>query len=339
MELFIDSVDMEVIEEAVDFGFIEGITTTPTFMHRQGIEDVDQAIVKLSNLGPQLHVEALGDTVDEVIEEAERLSSLSGLGQDLTFKIPVTTDGLKAASRLTDQGHDVNVHLVYTLNQTYLAAEAGATYICPLVGRLHDQGHDSFAFIEQAVDLINEHDYSAKIMVSSVRHPEHVRQAALAGAHAITVPWKVLKILPENTLTDRGIRHFEQDTKLTTYTVHQFIDESNSTVTEDTSVAEAAVKMTSDGYGIVSVVGSDDKLVGVITDGDLRRSVDQESLGDLKVTEIMSEDPETISEDTVLDQAVEYLREQEIDNLVVTNGNNRPVGILDVQDLLKEDLM
>jgi len=339
MELFIDSVDMDVIKEAVDLGFVEGITTTPTFMHRQGIEDVDGAIVELSKLGPQLHVEALGDTVDEVIEEANRLSSLDGLGQELTFKIPVTTEGLKAASRLTDEGHNVNVHLVYTLNQIYMAAEAGATYICPLVGRLHDQGHDSFALIEQGVDLINEHDYNSKLMVSSVRHPEHVRQAALSGAHAITVPWKVLKILPENTLTDRGIRSFEQDTKLTTYTVHQFINGSNPTVSGDTPVDEAAVEMTQAGYGIVSVVNDAGELIGVLTDGDLRRAVDHEDLGSQEVSEVMTREPKTISEDTVLDQAVDFLREKELDNLIVTNGQNEPVGILDVQHLLKEGLM
>lgn len=339
MELFIDSVDMDVIKQAVDLGFIEGITTTPTFMHREGIEDVDGAIEELSNLGPQLHVEALGDTVQEIMEEANRLSSLPGLGQELTFKIPVTTEGLKAASRLTDDGHRVNVHLVYTLNQIYMAAEAGATYICPLVGRLHDQGHDSFALIEQGVNLINKQDYDSKLMVSSVRHPEHVRLAALAGAQAITVPWKVLKILPENSLTDKGIRSFEKDTKLTTYTVHQFIGDSNPTVTEDTPVGKAAVEMTQSGYGIVSVVNEDGKLTGVLTDGDLRRAVDQRDLGSQNVAEVMTDQPTTIPEDMILDQAVDYLRKQELDNLIVMNSANEPVGILDVQHVLKEDLM
>ncbi len=223
---------------------------------------MDQAIVDLSHLSNQLHVEALGDSVEEIKEEAYRISSLDGLEEDIVFKIPVELSGLKAVSRLTGEGFKVNVHLVYTLNQAYLAAEAGATYICPLVGRLHDQGHDSFALIEQSVEMIEEQDYNSKVMVSSVRHPEHVRQAILAGAHAVTVPWQVMKVLPENELTGRGIRNFSIDTQLTTYTVHQFVSEKNPTVKADIKLAEAAIEMTRAGYGIVSVVDDSGELIG-----------------------------------------------------------------------------
>lgn len=339
MELFIDSADFDVIQRATDLGFVEGITTTPTFMEREGIQDVDQAIVDLSKLSNQLHVEALGDSMEEVEEEAYRIANLDGLEDKIVFKIPVELDGLKAVSKLTSEGYNVNVHLVYTLNQAYLAAEAGATYICPLVGRLHDQGHDSFALIRQAVEMVEEQDYDSKIMVSSVRHPEHVRQAVLAGAHAITVPWQVLKVLPENELTGRGIRNFAIDTQLTTYTVHQFVSETNPTVTLDTKMAEAAIEMTRAGFGVVSVVDENGSLVGVVTDGDIRRSLDQQNLGHKPVTEIMTENPQTVHEETVLQEAVDSLRETEVDNLIVVTDDETPVGILDVQHLLQEGLM
>lgn len=339
MELFIDSADMDVIAQAADLGFVEGITTTPTFMEREGIQDVDGAIVELSTMANQLHVEALGDSVDEIRDEAERIAGLKGLEEDIVFKIPVEMTGLKAVSRLTDAGFQVNVHLVYTLNQAYMAAEAGASYICPLVGRLHDQGHDSFALIEQAVKMVENHEYPARVMVSSVRHPEHVRQAVLAGAQAVTVPWQVMKVLPENELTGRGIRNFTIDTQLTTYTVHQFVSSTNPTVSEDASIAEAAIQMTHAGYGVVSVVDDEDRLRGIVTDGDLRRSVETEQLAQQPVTKLMSENPRTVHEDTILQEAVDSLREAEVDNLIVVDESNRPVGVLDVQHLLQEGLM
>lgn len=339
MQLFIDSADMDVIKRAVELGFVEGITTTPTFMQREGITDVDGAIVELSRMTNQLHVEALGDSPDEIVEEARRIAALDGLEEDLVFKIPIDMEGLQATRRLTGEGYNVNVHLIYTLNQAYMAAAAGASYICPLVGRLHDQGHDSFALIEQAVNMVENYNYPAKIMVSSVRHPEHIRQAILAGAHAVTIPWKVLQVLPENALTGRGIRSFSIDTQLTTYTVHQFLSEDNPTVSRDTPLAEAAIEMTQSGFGIVSVVDDDGALTGVVTDGDVRRALDQKNLSTQPVSNVMSANPKTIRENTILQEAVDALKESQVDNLVVVDEQNHPVGILDVQHLLQEGLM
>ncbi len=135
MELYLDSVDFKEIEAALDFGFIKGLTTTPTFMHRHGITDIDGAIVKLSRMVPELQVEALGNNPDEILAEAERLLGL-GLAKPPVFKVPISNDGVKACKRLTDKGHRVNVHLIYTLNQAYMAMEAGAAVHLP-AGRAH----------------------------------------------------------------------------------------------------------------------------------------------------------------------------------------------------------
>ncbi|MBW2056307.1 MAG: CBS domain-containing protein [Deltaproteobacteria bacterium] len=339
MELFIDSVDLDEIRAALDFGFLQGITTTPTFMHREGIRDVDGAIVELSKIAEQLHVEALGRTCSEILAEAERISALPGLAKTPTFKIPVTNEGLKAAYRLTQRGEKTNIHLVYTLNQAYLAAESGAGYVCPLVGRLHDQGHDSFAMIEQAVNMVERYRYPTKIMVSSVRHLEHVRMAILCGAHAITVPWRVLRILSENVLTGRGISDFSLHTKLTTYTVRQIIRPANPVVSEGATVAEAAIEMTKSRLGAVSIVDGDGRLIGILTDGDLRRLIDRGDLAQEKVARLMSRNPRWVSEETLLQDALERLRQAQVDNLVVVDADTRPVGMIDVQDLLREGLI
>ena len=339
MELFLDSVDFMEVKAATELGFLKGITTTPTFMHRHGINDVDGAIVELSKMVEQVHVEALGDTCTEILAAAQRLSELPGLARPPVFKIPVTNEGLKASYRLTQGGHTTNVHLVYTLNQAYMAAISGAAYICPLVGRLHDQGHDSFAMIEQVVSMVERYGFPAKVMVSSVRHPEHVRMAIRCGAQAITIPWSVLKILADNVLTGHGIADFNAHTKLTTYTVRQVIRAANPIVTEDATVAEAAIQMTQSKLGIVSIVDNGGHLVGVFTDGDLRRAIDHKDLARESVGHLMSRNPKSVTADTILQDAVTFLREMQVDSLVVVDGQQRPVGVIDVQDLLRDGLM
>jgi transaldolase len=335
MELFVDSVDIEEIKAAVSLGFIEGITTTPTFMHRHGITDVNAAIVTLSGMANQVHVEALGEMKEQILKEADRISNLPGLTRRPVFKIPITNEGLKAGYELRKKGCETNIHLIYTLNQAYMAAESGASYICPLVGRLHDQGFDAFSMIEQAVDMIERNHYSSKIMVSSVRHPEHVREAILRGAHAVTVPWKVLNILSTNALTNLGIDSFSMHTKLTTYSVSQFMGKVNPVVSETALIADAAIEMTRSKLGAVSVVNEKGQVIGILTDGDLRRAIATPNLGQEKVTKFMTANPKCIPGDILLQEAVALIQQYKMDNLVVIDSQNHPIGMLDIQDFLK----
>ena len=133
MELYLDSADIKEIEEAFKLGILTGLTTTPTFMHRHGIVNVDETIIKLSKMVPVLQIEALGDTAEEIVAEANRLLALGLLKDKTVFKIPVSNVGIQACKMLRDKGLLVNIHLVYTLNQAYMAMQAGATYVCPLV--------------------------------------------------------------------------------------------------------------------------------------------------------------------------------------------------------------
>ncbi len=143
------------------------------------------------------------------------------------FKVPISNDGVKACKRLVDKGHRVNVHLIYTLNQAYMAMEAGASFICPLAGRMQDQGHDAIQLFEQIVDVIDRYGYESKVMFSSVRHAEHVRQAMLTGVHVCTMPYGVMKNLCENTLTAAGTAQFREHTALMTMRVKDVIRDSN----------------------------------------------------------------------------------------------------------------
>ena len=333
MELYLDSADLNEIKEAFELGFIKGLTTTPTFMHRHGVTDIDALIVELSEIVPILQIEALGDTAEEVVAEAERQLAL-GLDKEKTvFKIPVSLEGVRACKMLKDKGFLVNVHLIYTLQQAYMALEAGADYVCPLVGRLQDQGHDALDIVDQCVEAVETYGYDAKVMFSSVRYPEHVRNALNIGVHVCTVPWKVMKMLTQNNFTDVGIAQFVEHTKLMTVKVKDMLTGKNPLVNLGDSISTALVKMTESGFGCVGVVDGD-KLIGTFTDGDLRRLIENE--GHAGIDKMMGDldyrAPITVDGDLLLHEAAQIFQEKGVDNLMVMNGD-QVVGQIDIQDL------
>ena len=340
MELYLDSVDFKEIEEGFKLGFLTGLTTTPTFMHRHGITDIDAAIVKLSKMVPVLQVEALGDTADEILKEAERLLSL-GLDKNTTvFKIPVSNVGVQACRLLRSKGLMVNVHLIYTLNQAYMAMAAGATYVCPLVGRLQDQGHDALALVEQCVHVVERYGYNTKVMFSSVRHAEHVRTALLSGVHTITAPWSVLKKLTENNFTTLGTDQFIEHTKLMTVKVKEVIRDQNPTCSVNDTILDAVIKMTDSQFGAVSVIDDNKNLKGIFTDGDVRRHLKEsgKALMDKKMSDFTYNEPLTVNADALLYEAVNIFTKKSVDNIIVLE-NNKPIGILDIQDFVKMGLI
>ncbi len=340
MDLYLDSVDFKEIEEAFRLGFVRGLTTTPTFMHRHGITDIDEAIVRLSGMVPELQVEALGENHDQIVSEARRLLTLP-LKSKPVFKIPVSNEGLRACNTLVREGHRVNVHLVYTLNQAYMAMAAGASFVCPLAGRLQDQGHDAIALFEDCVEVVEKYGYNSKIMFSSVRHPDHIRQALMSGVHVCTVPWSVMKKLCDNSLTTMGADQFFEHTRLMTMKVREVIRESNPVCSVEDTVTAAMVRMTESGLGAVTLVDGSGKLAGILTDGDIRRQLQQ--MGQSVLTKKMSElnytrQPVTVSADALLYVAVNLLQERQVDNVIVLE-DNLPKGMLDVQDLVKLGLL
>ena len=148
-----------------------------------------------------------------------------------------------------------------------------------------------------------------------------------------------MKILADNVLTGHGIQLFDKHTKLTTYTVSQVIRKANPTVTPESTVAQASIEMTRSDLGIVSVVDDNGKLVGVFTDGDLRRAVQHDNLIHEKIQDLMGTNPRSVNEETLLQEAINIMHETKVDNLVVVDQVNRPIGIIDVQDLLEDGLI
>jgi TalC/MipB family fructose-6-phosphate aldolase len=334
MELYLDSANLKEIEEGFKLGFLDGLTTTPTFMQREGITDIDGTIVKLSKMVPVLQIEALGNTADEVLKEAKRQLDLGLDPKRTVFKIPVSLEGVRACYMLRKEGLLVNVHLVYTLQQAYMAMHAGASYVCPLVGRLQDQGHDALALVEQCVDAVYNYDYDTKIMFSSVRTVEHVRNAINIGVHTITVPLKILKSLTENNFTSVGTEQFIRDTRLMTVRVKEAVNGINPVVSADSNLKDAIVKMTEYGFGAITVTNGDGSVKGVFTDGDLRRLLQKEGehILDKKLDAISHKNPISIDANALLNEAADIFKKANVDTILVTE-NGKPFGMLDIQDL------
>jgi TalC/MipB family fructose-6-phosphate aldolase len=334
MELYLDSANLKEIEEGFKLGFLTGLTTTPTFMQREGITDIDGTIVKLSKIVPVLQIEALGNTAEEVVDEAVRQLNLGLDPAKTVFKIPVSLEGLRACRMLRNKGLLVNVHLVYTLQQAYMAMQAGATYVCPLVGRLQDQGHDAVALVEQCVKAVERYKYDTKIMFSSVRNSEHVRNALTAGAHTITVPLKILKTLTENNFTTIGTEQFLTDTRLMTVRVREAMNGINPLVNAETNLKDAIVKMTEYGFGCITVVNDGGDVLGVFTDSDLRRLLQKEGQDILgrKIGSMEFKTPVSIDINALLNDAATIFKKTAVDTILATD-NGKPVGMLDIQDL------
>ena len=338
MELYLDSADVNEIKEAFELGFLSGLTTTPTFMHRHGITDIDGTIVELSKIVPVLQIEALGSTADEIVAEAKRQHEL-GLDKSKTvFKIPISIEGVKACKRLRNEDFLVNIHLVYTLQQAYMAMAAGATYVCPLVGRLQDQGHDAIDLIEKCVQTVEYYGYDTKIMFSSVRSNEHFRNALSVGVHTITAPWKIIKQLTENNLSELGTKQFFEHTRLMTQQVKDIVNGVNPTVNKGDSIHDCLVKMTVGGFGAATVIDDTGAPIGIFTDGDLRRMIEKEGGESVnsKVGDLALKQPKSIEASAMLIDASNLFKDSQVDTLIVTE-NNMAIGMIDIQDLLKLD--
>lgn len=210
MKLFIDSANVEEIRQAESWGVISGVTTNPSLIAKEG-RDFKEVVKEITSIvdGP-ISAEVISLEAPEMIREARELFKIH---HNIVIKIPMTLEGLKAVKALSDEGIPTNVTLIFSANQALLAARAGAAYVSPFVGRLDDVGHDGIGLIQEITEIFDQHELPTQIIAASIRHPLHVTQAALAGSHIATVPFKVLKQMAQHPQTDLGIEKFLADWK------------------------------------------------------------------------------------------------------------------------------
>jgi len=213
MKFFLDTADIDEIRQGLDWGMVDGVTTNPTLIARQG-KPYLPTVKEIAQLVPgPVSGEVLATDYDGMMAEALRLADLA---DNVVIKLPLGPAGLKAARALAEKGIRTNVTLCFSAAQALLAAKAGATYISPFVGRLDDVGENGMELIEQVVAIYaNYPDLETEVLVASVRHPMHVVESALIGADVVTLPVAVLKKLYQHPLTDNGLQGFLKDWQAT----------------------------------------------------------------------------------------------------------------------------
>ncbi|MEC1119597.1 fructose-6-phosphate aldolase [Bacillus safensis] len=209
MLFFVDTANIEDIKEAHELGILAGVTTNPSLVAKEKDVSFHDRLREITDVvSGSVSAEVISLKAEEMIEEGKELAAIA---PNITVKIPMSTDGLKAVKALTDLGIKTNVTLIFSANQALLAARAGATYVSPFLGRLDDIGQNGLDLISEVKTIFDVHGLDTQIIAASIRHPQHVTEAALRGAHIGTMPLKVIKQLTKHPLTDAGIEQFLAD--------------------------------------------------------------------------------------------------------------------------------
>ncbi len=215
MQIFLDTARLDEIQQAVNWGVCDGITTNPS-LHARAVAHEDsnalsyrERILRIAEIvdGP-ISAECVSRSTAELIEEARELASWH---PSVVVKIPIDGPGLAAIKALSDEGIQINTTLIFSLNQALLAARAGAAYVSPFVGRLDDIGEHGIQLVADCVNLLDRFNLPCQVIAASLRHTDHTAEAARAGAHIATIPFSVLEQMQQHPLTDKGIQAFLAD--------------------------------------------------------------------------------------------------------------------------------
>ncbi|HEY0459635.1 MAG TPA: fructose-6-phosphate aldolase [Pyrinomonadaceae bacterium] len=211
MKFFIDTANLDEIREANEMGLIDGVTTNPTLVSKEGNVDFKEHIAKICEIVKgDVSAEVTSLDTEGMLREGRELAKIA---PNVVVKCPLTLDGLKATRTFRDEGTKVNVTLCFSAAQALLAAKAGATYISPFIGRLDDIGQDGMQLIRDIVQIYDNYGYATEVLAASIRHPMHIVDAALAGSDVATIPFKVIQQLVKHPLTDKGLESFLSDWK------------------------------------------------------------------------------------------------------------------------------
>lgn len=208
MKFFLDTANIQQIEEAASWGILDGVTTNPTLVSRENMKFED-LIKKICSIVPgPVSVESVSTEAKDIVKEARELAKLA---ENVVIKVPICVEGLKAIKKLSQEGVRVNTTLIFSPIQALMAAKAGASFVSPFVGRLDDISHPGMDLVEQIVVIFENYGFETEVIVASIRHPLHVVEAAQLRADIVTVPFAVLERLVKHPLTDIGIERFLKD--------------------------------------------------------------------------------------------------------------------------------
>lgn len=211
MKFFLDTANIQEIRVANEWGVLDGVTTNPSLVAKETGRDFRSILKEICDIvdGP-ISAEVTSLKAEEMIAEGEKLAAFH---DNIVVKVQMTTEGLKTVKALSKKGIDTNVTLVFSPNQALLAAKAGASMVSPFIGRLDDISHDGMAVVRDSVHIFETYGYETEVLAASIRHPLHVIDAAKAGSHIATMPFKVLEMMAKHPLTDAGLAKFLEDWK------------------------------------------------------------------------------------------------------------------------------
>jgi transaldolase len=211
MKFFIDTANLNEIREAAELGLIDGVTTNPSLIAKEGNVEFKQHIAAICEIVQgDVSVEVTSLDTEGMLREGREYARIA---PNVVVKCPLTRDGLKATRKLTNEGTKVNVTLCFSAAQAILAAKAGAAYISPFLGRLDDIGQNGLVLLAEIVEIYNNYEWETEVLAASIRHPIHIVEAARMGAHVATMPFKVIEQLLKHPLTDKGLEQFLADWK------------------------------------------------------------------------------------------------------------------------------
>jgi transaldolase len=209
MKLFLDTADIDEIRTVARWGVLDGVTTNPSLFARTSGRTYDEVLAEICTItdGP-VSAEVVAEDLDGMLSEGRHFAKIA---ENIVVKVPMSETGLEAISRFAAEGISTNCTLIFTANQGLLAAKAGASLLSPFVGRLDDINEEGMIVIRELSDIIRFHEMEAEVLSASIRHPRHVTESALAGAHVATLPFKVFQQMIRHPLTDKGIAQFRAD--------------------------------------------------------------------------------------------------------------------------------
>jgi len=210
MKFFIDTANLKQIKEMQELGIIDGVTTNPTLLSREGVDPIEQLKKICETVDGPVSAEVIGLKTEEMVKEARELIKIA---PNIVIKIPMTKDGIKAVKILEAENIRTNVTLVFSQNQVLIAAKAGASYISPFIGRLMDNGQNEIDMLWESMEILNAYDFKSELIVASVRNTRHVVEAAKLGAHIATIPFSVLEKMFVHPNTEKGLEDFLRDWK------------------------------------------------------------------------------------------------------------------------------
>ena len=335
MKIFLDTIDLEEIKKYSEIFDVAGITTNPNLARRFGMSDdieMVREIGKVIGKQKEIHVEAFGENAKEIIENSKRIRKNCS-NFNLVFKIPFSEEGVKASKYLIGKKYSTNLHLIFSISQAIISSSINSNYICPLIGRLDDIGHNAIDNLNKIIKSFKLNNSKTLVMGSSVRNLNHVIDCYHIGVDAVTIPMKVIKEMFNHPLTDTGFKLFRKDLNQMRQ-ISSINFNKNLLIDSNKTLFETLVTLQKH-KGAAVAVSKNNKLAGIFTTGDLNRLIKTKKKFNYndKIINFITKNPYSVDITDKVEVITNLVKKYNLGQFVVLD-QDRVLGILDVKDLL-----